>query len=63
MENKQNNSKHKAQIKYINNNYKRFRIDIKNDDFEKLQKICKRNNTTITTEIKKFLNSYIEKYI
>ncbi len=63
MENKENKNKYKAQIKHINNNYKRFRIDIKNDDFEKLQKICKMNNTTLTTEIKKFLNYYIEKYI
>lgn len=63
MENKENKDKYKAQIKHINNNYKRFRIDIKKDDFEKLQKICKMNNTTLTTEIKKFLNYYIEKYI
>ena len=63
MENKENKNKYKAQIKHINNNYKRFRIDIKNEDFEKLQKICKKNNTTLTTEIKKFLNDYIEKYI
>lgn len=63
MENKENKNKYKAQIKHINNNYKRFRIDIKNEDFEMLQKICKMNNTTLTTEIKKFLNSYIEKHI
>lgn len=63
MENKENKNKYRAQIKHINNNYKRFRIDIKNEDFENLQKICKKNNTTLTTEIKKFLNEYIEKYI
>ena len=59
MENKENKNKYKAQIKHINNNYKRFRIDIKNEDFEKLQKICKKNNTTLTTEIKKFLKMSI----
>ena len=56
MENKTN----KDQIKHINNNYKRFRIDIRNNDFEILQEICKKNNTTLTTEIKKFLKSFIE---
>lgn len=54
------NKTHKAQIKHINNNYKRFRIDIRNNDFEILQEICKKNNTTLTTEIKKFLKSFIE---
>lgn len=55
------NNKYKAQIKHIQNNYKRFRIDIKKDEFDLLQLICKKNNTTLTTEIKKFLKSYIEK--
>ena len=55
------NNKDKAQIKPIQNNYKRFRIDIKKDEFDLLQLICKKNNTTLTTEIKKFLKSYIEK--
>lgn len=56
IENKRN---YNAQIKYIKNNYKRFRIDIKFEDFEKLQKICVSKNTTLTTEIKKFLKNYI----
>ena len=51
----------KYKIKHIQNNYKRFRIDIKKDEFDLLQLICKKNNTTLTTEIKKFLKSYIEK--
>lgn len=55
------NNKYKAQIKHIQNNYKRFRIDIKKDEFDLLQLICKKNNTTLTAEIKKFLKSYIEK--
>lgn len=59
MENKENKNKYKAQIKHIQNNYKRFRIDIKNSDFEKLQEICKQKNTTLTTEIKKFLKTFI----
>ena len=60
MEEKENKSKYDAQIKYIKNNYKRFRIDIKNEEFEKLQDICKKKNTTLTTEIKKFLESFLD---
>lgn len=53
------NSKYKNQIKHIKNNYKRFHIDFKIDDYNKLKTICSKNNTTITTEIKKFLNNFI----
>lgn len=58
MENKEN--KYKAQIKHIQNNYKKFHIDFKIDTFYKFQEICKNNNTTPTTEIKKFVDSYIK---
>lgn len=60
MENNTNKSKYNAQIKHIQNNYKKFHIDFKNDIFEMFQKACKKNNTTPTTEIKKFVNSYIK---
>lgn len=54
------NNKYKAQIKHIKSHYKKFQIDFKKETFEKLQEACKKNNTTPTTEIKKFVNSYIE---
>lgn len=63
MDEKENISKYDAQIRHINNNYKRFRLDIKNNDFEKLQEICKKKNTTLTTEIKKFLKSFLDENI
>lgn len=55
------NNKYKTQIKHIRNNYKRFPIDLKIDMLEKLQEVCKKNNTTLTTEIKRFLKEYLEK--
>lgn len=60
MENKENKNKYKAQIKHIQNNYKKFHIDFKFDTFNKFVDICKKNNTTPTTEIKKFVNEYIK---
>lgn len=54
------NNKYKAQIKHIKNNYKKFHIDFKNETFYKLQEVCKKNGTTPTTEIKKFVDLYIK---
>lgn len=53
------NNKYKAQIKHIKNNYKKFHIDFKFDTFNKFQTACKKNNTTPTTELKKFVELYI----
>lgn len=55
-----NSNKYKAQIKHIRKNYKKFHIDFKIDLFNKFQEVCKKNNTTPTTEIKKFVELYIE---
>lgn len=60
MENKEYKNKYKAQIKYRKNNYKQFNIDFRFDTFNKFQEICKKNNTTPTTEIKKFVDEYIK---
>lgn len=60
MENNKNTSKYNSQIKHIQKNYKKFHIDFKIETFEKLQEICKKNNTTLTTVIKNYLNDYIE---
>ena len=58
MENKED--KYKNQIKHLRANYKKFHIDFKFEVFNKFQDICKRNNTTPTTEIRKFVDSYIK---
>lgn len=55
-------SRYKSQMKYLRKNYKHFNIDFRIDLFNKFQEICKKNNTTPTTEIKKFVNYYIEKH-
>lgn len=49
-----------AQIKHLRNNYKRFHIDFRITTFEKFQELCVKKNTTPTTEIKKFVEEYIE---
>lgn len=61
MENKENENKYKAQIKYRKNNYKQFNIDFRFDTFNTFVDICKKNNTTPTTEIKKFVEEYIKR--
>lgn len=58
MENKDN--KYKSQMKYRKSNFKQFNIDFRFDTFDKFQEICKKNNTTPTTEIKKFVDEYIK---
>lgn len=60
MENKENENKYKAQIKYLRSNYKRITIDFKIDELERFKEICKANNTTPTTQIKQFVKKYIE---
>lgn len=60
MENNANKNKYKAQIKHLKTHYKKFQIDFKNETFDKLQEICKKNGTTPTTEIKKFVELYIK---
>lgn len=60
MENKENKSKYSNQIKHIQIKYKKFHIDFKIETFDKLQEICKKNNTTLTTVIKSYLDEYIK---
>lgn len=58
----ENKSKYKSQIKHLRQNYKRFHIDFKIDLFNTFDNLCKKNNTTPTTEIKKFVNNYIKSH-
>ena len=57
---KMSESKYKAQIKYLKNNYKDFHINLRFDIFNTFQDLCKKKNTTPTTEIKKFIDTYIK---
>lgn len=52
-------SKYARQAAYNRKNYVRFPLDLKPDILEKFKEKCKENNTTPTTEIKKFIASYI----
>lgn len=59
MEKNNNKNKYSRQIKYRKNNYRQFNIDFKNEVFDKFVALCKKNNTTPTTEIKRFVDEYI----
>lgn len=54
------NSKYKAQIKNLRKNYVRFPLDLKPDVLDAFKKACHLNHTTPTTEIKKFIDHYIQ---
>lgn len=53
------NSKYSSQIRHIQKYYKKFHIDFKIDMFDRFLEVCEKNNTTPTTEIKKFVEQYI----
>lgn len=55
-----NDSKYKAQIKHLQTHYVRFPLNLRPKELEEFKSKCKANNTTPTTEIKKFIKSYIE---
>ncbi len=53
-------SKYVSQANHIRKTYVRFPLDLKPEILEAFKAKCKENGTTPTTEIKKFINSYIE---
>ena len=53
--------KYTSQQNHIKDNYTQFKFNIKPETIEEFKKTCKLNNTTATTEIKKFIDTYIEK--
>lgn len=53
-------TKYSSQIKNLRKNYVRFPLDLKPDVLETFKNKCKENNTTPTTEIKKFIKKYCE---
>ena len=54
--------KYKAQMKYYRINLVAFHIVFKPEALEAFREKCKENGTTATTEIKKFVNEYIESH-
>lgn len=48
-----------AQQKHLRSHYVRFGMDFKPEVLEQFKALCAQNGTTPTTEIKKFVNSYI----
>lgn len=54
-------AKYARQAAYNRKTYVRFPLDLRPEILEAFKAKCKENNTTPTTEIKKFINSYIEK--
>lgn len=53
-------SKYASQAAHIRKNYVRFSLDLRPDILEAFRAACKRQNTTPTTEIKKFIARYLE---
>ncbi len=54
--------KYKRQADYNRRTYVRFPLDLKPDVLEAFRAACQRNGTTATTEIKKFIASYIAEH-
>ena len=53
-------SKYQTQMKNLRKNYVRFPLDLKPDVLDAFRAACAAEGTTPTTEIKKFIASYIE---
>lgn len=49
-----------AQHRHIRSHYVLFPFDLRPEVLEEFIRVCKENNTTPTTEIKKFIASYCE---
>ena len=52
--------KYAQQQKHLRAHYVRFPLDLKPDVLEQFKAVCTQRGTTPTTEIKKFIASYIE---
>lgn len=53
--------KYESQQKYNRKTYVRFPLDLKPDVLAAFRAACEKNETTPTTEIKKFIAGYIDK--
>lgn len=52
-------NKYSSQQKHLRTKYVRFPLDLKPDVLEAFREKCKQAGTTPTTEIKKFINQFI----
>lgn len=52
-------SKYSRQAAYNRKNYVRFPLDLRPEVLDAFKNKCKENGTTPTTEIKKFISTYI----
>lgn len=52
--------KYESQQKNLRKNYVRFPLDLKPDILAAFRSACDKNDTTPTTEIKRFIKNYIE---
>lgn len=55
-------AKYESQIKNLRKNYVRFSLDLKPDVLAAYRAACAASGTTATTEIKKFIASYIAEH-
>lgn len=55
-------SKYARQAAYNRKTYVRFPLDLKPDVLNKFKRACAENGTTATTEIKRFIAEYCERY-
>lgn len=53
-------SRYQSQIRNLRKNYVRFALDFKPEVLDAYKAACAANGTTPTTEMKKFVNAYIE---
>lgn len=54
------NKDYSAQKKHLRTHYVRFPLDLRPEVLEAFRNACKKNATTPTTEIKRFISSYCE---
>lgn len=55
-------SKYKTQIKNLRKNYVRLGLDFKPDVLNEFKRLCAENGSTATTEIKRFVAEYCQRY-
>ena len=54
--------KYADQQKHLRNNYARFAMDLRPEILEAFRAACRANGSTPTTELKKFIASYLEQF-
>lgn len=55
-------SKYKHQMKHIKDNYVKMATNLRPEVFEAFKKACYENGTTPATEVKRFIDEYLESH-